>query len=309
MPTGSPRLSRDKLGRTRLTPSHRLEGLQPAWMDIIRLLVVIALVLLCAAASILLGLALFQRRLIYPLAFEAVAAPADRTVPGLSIVTIETADGERLLAFWKPPAEGCGIVLTFHGNASLPEWAAARFAEGPWRPHGWGVLAPAYRGYPGSTGSPSEEGLIADAAGALRFIERSAPAAPILLHGHSLGAAVAVAAASRAPHLGLYLEAPFDSLSNLVRIRYPPLPTVLLLDSWRSDLRIASEAQPVLVVHGNADPVIPAKLAEKLVAAIPSNSRVEIIPGDHVSILGLRDVEAEAAFRPRIGCAAPASVP
>ncbi|MBX9932416.1 MAG: alpha/beta hydrolase [Methylobacterium sp.] len=278
-------------------------------MDTIRLLVVIAAVVVLAVASMVVGLVMFQRRLIYPLAFDMAAIPADRRVPGVAQVTIETADGERLFALWKPPRPGCGVVLTFPGNASLPEWAAARFADGPWRAHGWGVLALAYRGYPGSTGSPSEVGLIADADAALHFVRQSAPTAPILLHGHSLGAAVAVATSSKTSHLGLYLEAPFDSLLNLVRIRYPLLPTALLRDSWRSDLRIADETRPVLVVHGDADPVIPARLAEKLVATILPNARVEILPGDHVSILGVRDGSAEAKFRSRIACEAGAITP
>jgi fermentation-respiration switch protein FrsA (DUF1100 family) len=246
--------------------------------------------------------ALFQRHLIYPRAYDGHPPAADRRLPGASIVSVGTADGERLFAFWRPPAPGCGVVLSFHGNGSLPEGHASRFLSEPWRSRGWGVLAPAYRGYPGSTGSPSEDGLIADGAAALRFVEEMAPGAAILLHGHSLGAAVAIAVAEAGRHVGLYLEAPFDSLLHLVRLRFPILPSALLRDTWRSDRRIAANAAPVFIVHGDDDPVIPTTLAVALAAAAGPATRFEVLPGDHVSILGSRDVQAEAQFRSTRAC-------
>ncbi len=93
----------------------------------------------------------FQRGLIYPGQGGPVPATGARLPPDLRTITVPTPDGERLRALWLPPAPGAGMVVTFHGNASLPEWHAERFAAGPWRAHGWGVMAPAYRGYPGST--------------------------------------------------------------------------------------------------------------------------------------------------------------
>lgn len=259
---------------------------------------VLAAVLALYASAVGL-LALFQRHLIYPGAFRAVAAQSGREAPsGTSAMVVETEDGERLLGFWRPPEPGCGVVLTFHGNGSRPEPHAARFADGPWRSRGWGVLAIAYRGYPGSTGAPSEDGLIADGLAAHRAVSARAPDAPILLHGHSLGTAVAIAVAERAPHLGLYLEAPFNSLDHLVRLKYPYVPNWFLRDTFRSDIRIAKAAGPVLIVHGTDDPVIPLKHAVKLAEAADPPARMVVVSGDHMSILGTQDTEAEACFRP-----------
>lgn len=270
-------------------------------------LLVSALVALYAGAILL--LALFQRHLIYPGAFRSQVVAAERGAPaGTQALSLETADGERLLGFWRPPAPGCGVVLSFHGNGSRPEPAAARFASGPWRAGGWGVLAIAYRGYPGSTGSPSEEGLIADAEAAYRAAMARAPGAPVLLHGHSLGAAVAVAAANRLPHLGLYLEAPFDSLAAVAAARFPYMPTGLLLqDSFRSDTRIAAAAGPILIVHGRRDGVVPLPHAQRLAERAGPRARLTVLDGDHVSILGRQDAEAEAAFRPASTCTDPAA--
>ena len=256
---------------------------------------------LCLAALILYGLclgalALAQRRLIYVGAYEALPRPQG-TPAGTQAVRLTSADGESLHALWKPPLPGCGVVLSFHGNGSFPEPHAARFAESPWREGGWGVLAIAYRGYPGSTGSPNEAGLTADGFAAYRFVATQAPGAPVLLHGHSLGSAVAVAVAQREAHLGLYLEAPFDSMSRLVRLHFPLVPSRLfLLDTYRSDERIAGSAAPVLIVQGDADEIVPAKLALSLAAAAGERARIAVIPGDHMSVFGSRDDEAAALF-------------
>lgn len=250
-------------------------------------------------ASVLGALFLFQRHLIYPGAFGHGLAQAGRTVPdGLEPVAVTTADGERLYGLWRAPEPGRGVVLTFHGNGSLPEPHGARFSSGPWRTAGWGTLAIAYRGYPGSTGAPSEAGLIEDGLAARRLVRTLAPVAPILLHGHSMGAAVAVAVAAREPHLGLYLEAPFVSLARLVAERFPFLPGALLRDTWRSDERIGRSGGGVFVVHGSDDPVIPADHARILAGLAGTRARLAVLPGDHVSILGQRDGEAEATFRP-----------
>ncbi|KQP30549.1 alpha/beta hydrolase [Methylobacterium sp. Leaf104] len=243
-------------------------------------------------------LTVFQRHLIYPGAFRSQAPTPARPAPaGTEAISLPTADGERLLGFWRAPEPGCPVILTLHGNGSRPEPGAARFAGAPWRTAGWGVLAIAYRGYPGSTGSPSEAGLIADGQAAYALVQARAPGAPVLLHGHSLGAAVAVALAESRPHLGLYLEAPFDSLSAIVAGRFPYLPTRLLLqDTFRSDSRIAAGTGPVLIVHGADDAVVPRAHAERLAALAGPRAQMTVIAGDHVSILGTQDRQALDVF-------------
>jgi fermentation-respiration switch protein FrsA (DUF1100 family) len=217
--------------------------------------------------------------------------------PEVQEVTVETADGERLYGLWKPPQAGRPVIVSFHGNASAPGWAADRFSTGPWAANGWGVLAIAYRGYPGSTGSPSETGILADGEAAIDFVRKAAPNAPILVHGHSLGTGVAVAMAATHPVIGAYLEAPYSSLLSLAKRQFRYLPGYLMRDPMRSDVRIAKVKAPVIAIHGKQDPVIPVSSARELIGRVTSKSRLIEVDGDHVSIHGEADAEVEEFFR------------
>jgi fermentation-respiration switch protein FrsA (DUF1100 family) len=73
--------------------------------------------------------------------------------------------------------------------------------------HGWGVFAVSYRGFGGSTGSPSETGLLLDADAAYAFCTERYTAEQIVVWGESLGTGVAVALASKQPVGRLILEA------------------------------------------------------------------------------------------------------
>ena len=100
-----------------------------------------------------------QRHLLYPGATKAAdALPA--TAPWGTRVAIATPDGETLAAIHVPASKGRPVVLLFPGNGDnianygfLADWLSER---------GYGLLAVSYRGYPGSTGTPSEAGLLAD---------------------------------------------------------------------------------------------------------------------------------------------------
>lgn len=257
-----------------------------------------AAVLYLAAATVL---TVEQRAFIFPGAF-AHASPPAALPPGFAAATVTTPDGERLRALWKPPRPGCGIVLSFHGNGDWPERPAARFGFGAWEADGWGVMAIAYRGYAGSTGSPSGQGLAVDALAAYDELRRREPAAPVLVHGHSLGTWPAVSVASARPVLALYLEAPFRSMASLVAGLFPWLPTELLLrDPMRSDLKLPDVRAPIVIVHGERDGLIPPASGRALAATRPTGITFDLVPADHVSVIGAEDALWEPRFAALVG--------
>jgi len=208
-----------------------------------------------------------QRALMY---FPDVA----RTPPvaaGLSQaeeMLLETSDGEKVIAWHVPPRGGKPVVLYFHGNGGALALRAGRFRK--LVAEGIGVLALSYRGFGGSTGRPTEAGLIRDAEAVYQFAAAHYPATRLALWGESLGSAVAVALASTHPVAAVILEAPFTSAAEVGAGHYPFLPVRLLIkDPFYSDRRILDVRVPVLVLHGVRDTVVPIALGEKLFALIP----------------------------------------
>jgi uncharacterized protein len=262
-----------------------------------RVLAIIISVIIGIWLAIALLVFVAQRNLVFPRHLLPQVASMEQLAPEVHEVAVETADGERLYGLWKAPQAGRPVVVSFHGNASVPGWAADRFSTGPWAAHGWGVLAITYRGYPGSTGSPSEAGILADGEAAIACVRKSAPESAILVHGHSLGTGVAVAMAATHSVLGAYLESPYASLLSLAKRQFRYLPGFLMRDPMRSDLRITRVKAPVIAIHGKQDPVIPISSARELIGKVTSNSRLIEVDGDHVSIPGEADAEAEEFFR------------
>jgi uncharacterized protein len=152
--------------------------------------------------------------------------------------------------------------------------------------------------YPDSTGSPIEDGLLADGDAAVAFVERESPDAPILFQGTSLGAGFAVAKVAKYPSKGLYLGAPFDTMTAVATGHYPFVPGFILRDTFRSVDRIRTVTAPMLAVHGLADGTIPPERGRTLAASAARGVKFIAIPGvGHNDVFVIRDVEAEAMFR------------
>ena len=169
-------------------------------MSATKLLLVLPLVVALGYLA-LVGLMYFsQRALLYPGA-GAAFAPASRAEWGEK-VSIATPDGETLHALYSKGKAGNPSVLFFLGNADrvgnygfLAPALAAR---------GIGLLAISYRGYPGSTGSPSESGLLTDGLAAFDWLSARSEGQIVVL-GQSLGSGVAVNTAAQRPAAGVVL--------------------------------------------------------------------------------------------------------
>ena len=208
-------------------------------------------------------------------------APADAGFAAAQEVVLDTADGEKIVAWHVPPRGDRPLVIYFHGNGGALVHRAARFRT--LTEDGTGLLAVSYRGYGGSTGRPTEDGLIADAVAAYDFAAARHPTDRIVLLGESLGSGVAVALAATHTVGRVVLQAPFNSAADIGALAYPYLPVRLLMkDQFRSDLRIAKVTAPLLVIHGETDRVVPYRYGERLFALANEPKRmVRIARGNH----------------------------
>jgi pimeloyl-ACP methyl ester carboxylesterase len=227
--------------------------------------------LLALAAYALLCVAMFalQRSLQY-FPDPSPMDPAAAGLPQARSQTLVTRDGERLAAWWVAPRDAqAPVYLYLHGNGAHLHARAPRFAQ--LVADGAGLFAPSWRGYGGSTGSPTEPGLRLDAIAAYDALRgRGIGAERIVLYGESLGAAVAVMLAGERPVRALLLDSAFASALDIAAGAYPWLPVRLLMrDTYRADLVAPLITVPVLQVHCADDPVTPLASARALHARLP----------------------------------------
>lgn len=216
--------------------------------------------LLLALAGYIAALALLyarQRDLLFPRdpARAEIAAAGLRAAEEL---VVTTADGERLVAWAVPPQGDKPVLLYFHGNAGNLGRPArlARFRA--LTEDGTGLFAISYRGYGGSTGSPSEAGLLLDARAAYAAAAQRYGAERLVGYGESLGTGVALKLAAELPLKAVVLEAPYLSTLAVAQARYPFIPLgPFMRDPFRSDEIIGQVKAPLLILHGERDHVVP----------------------------------------------------
>lgn len=240
-----------------------------------------ALVSAAIIAAPLIVLATCANPLIYRPHTEQVAP----NFPETQLVRIATEDGESLVAWYRAPQADQPIFLYFDGNGGRPQiWGGRwrRIAES-----GAGFLAVYYRGYSASTGRPSEAGLHRDArAGYDWLIAHNYDPRDIVIHGFSLGSGVAVRLAAERSARALILEAPFTGVDDVAAARFSPVARLLIRDAYRTRDWIGEVDIPVLIVHGDADTVIPFTQGQRLYAlANEPKQFVRMEGSDHATLV------------------------
>lgn len=225
-----------------------------------------------------------QRQLIY-FPDPTPVPPAADVIPGARDVTLHTADGLELGAWFVPASGGkdTGMaVLVAPGNGGNRADRAGLAEELSRR--GLAVLLIDYRGYGGNPGNPGEDGLAADADAATEALkEFGYPAQRTLYYGESLGAGVVAALQARQPPAGMVLRSPFTELAAVGAHHYPWLPVrALLRDRFPVVEHLARSDVPVTVIYGDRDSVVPTALSARVADQAPSlDERVVLADADH----------------------------
>ncbi len=219
-----------------------------------------------------------QRAMLFPIPPVGRMAPDAAGFPEAEEHILNTADGEKVIVWHVPAKPGRPVILFFPGNGDFLAGRVSRFkgitADGS------GLVALSYRGYAGSSGEPSERGLLQDAAVAYAFTSARYGADRIVVWGFSLGTGVAVAVAAEHPVGKLVLEAPYTSTVAVAGalLRIVPV-SLLMLDQFHSDRRIVRVTVPLLIMHGTNDPAIPLRFGERLFALAHEPKQFVRFPG------------------------------
>lgn len=193
-------------------------------------------------------------------------------------------DREKIHGWWIPSFEPkAPTILYFHGNGSnnadVVDIAAI------FRQLGLSVLLIDYRGYGKSSQTfPNEQRVYEDAVAAWKYLtqERQIKPKNIIVYGHSLGGAIAIELATKYPEMaGLIIEGTFTSIKDVARqdklFRVFPLD-LILTQHFDSISKIDSLQVPLLILHGQADEIIPVSMAQKLFSTAPHPKQLVIIP-------------------------------
>ncbi|MFO1323857.1 MAG: alpha/beta fold hydrolase [Burkholderiales bacterium] len=225
-----------------------------------------------------------ERELVYRPVRSYVGTPADQGLDyedvWLAVARVEGGGSERVHGWWLPAdVADAPTLLYLHGT----RWSLGHTLTRIARFHrlGFNVLAIDYRGFGRSDGDlPSEAQIGVDARAAwAEVVRRERRSDHRYIYGHSLGAAVAIElGATQDGAAGVIAEAGFTSLADVVADRHFPVG-VLMTQRFDALALVPRLRVPVLFVHGTADAVVPAAMAQRLYAAAPEPKRLLLIEG------------------------------
>ena len=232
-------------------------------------LLALSVSLIIAVAAFIYGVRWLELRM----TFHPVRTSEMVTPKGADDVWFTSADGTRLHGwFFRTAIEPATATLVyFHGNGgniSNVGWVGQQFAK-----RGFNVLLFDYRGYGASAGEASNESeLYADGDAAVGFVinQRGVRREQLVLYGQSLGTTVAIDIASRDKVGALIVESGLSSASSVAETAMPWLPRWLHFigrNRFNSALKLTRVKSPVLITHGDPDPIIPTREAQRLFAA------------------------------------------
>jgi fermentation-respiration switch protein FrsA (DUF1100 family) len=245
-----------------------------------------------ASVYVLFAVCLFfmQRQMIYPGQFDSRPAglPIEFGLSGVEVVSLTSEDGTPLLSWYLPPADqeqGKVLVLAMGNN---DRFAYHTKLIQSLQTQGIGILLVNYRGYQGLQGDPSEQALYQDARANINWLISKQQINPsrIVMVGYSLGSGVASQMADEFTFAGLALFAPFTSMVEMGQKIFPAYPVSLIArDRYETNLRITRLNEPLLVVMGKQDNIVPFAMGQAVYDLAPQpKSSLWLDEADHLNL-------------------------
>lgn len=218
-----------------------------------------------------------QDRLTFP-----GAGRGDRGVdtPGVDLFTLQGHGGLAFRAVRRVPPQPRAVLAFFVGNGEdlhSAAWQVAELAE-----HGVAVVSGEYPGYGSSAGKPGVESILAMADAVASHAEALARElqVPFVVGGSSLGTCPAMHVAAKGAAARCLLRAPPTSLVEVAQRQFWWLPVSALLRHRFDNAALAPRVRcPVLIVHGDADTIVPCEFGEKLRSLCAGPAELIVVPG------------------------------
>ena len=210
------------------------------------------------------------------LLFPAPTATQENLPDYAQIAEMRTQDGNTLRHIRLASEEGAPKVMFFHGNGSL---AAHELNRGRMlQENGFDVLLVEYRGYGGSTGTPSASAFLKDSLAVYDWY-KSEESDWVFLYAHSLGTGIAAYVSANRPIQSMVLEAPYPALSDVAASKYPIFPVhTLFKHEIKTSEYLKDSKTPTLIIHGKQDGVIELEFGQKVFENLnPESTSMEII--------------------------------
>ena len=209
--------------------------------------------------------------------------------------TLPTGEVEAILTYWyaAPSSDSAPVIMFFHGNGSAVYSNSHIFSD--LMAGGYGVLSVAYTGYPGSGGRAAQEAIVRAANFQRDWLSsQGITDERIVYFGTSMGTGVAAQLTAHKPPALLIMDAPFNSMLDMGKLRMPFLPVSLLMkDKFRSDVALQSYEGPMIWMHGTADRIVPISQGQKLYDGYDGPKSAHVFEGGyHTNLWGLggRDI-------------------
>ena len=220
-------------------------------------------------------------------------------------ISFQGSEGEKLTGWYFHASEKPrGKILFFHGNA---ENMTAHFASLYWiLQHNYDYFIFDYPGYGKSEGKPTQKSTTDSGQKALQWLMQRNPEVPLVIFGQSLGGNIALYTAAENKNIAqpclVTVESTFQSYRKVAQrvlakqwITWPVqwMPYLVVSDSYSAEDKIQKiSPTPLLVIHGNADPIVSLENGRDIFAAaaepkefslVEGGGHIQAFSGDHAS--------------------------